>query len=100
LRVQKYFRYEWLSVAGPDEDPGCHQSYAFGYLLALGLYSRFQAQGQSAVPLCERLFAASEHAYPEKTFLQEGIDMRSRDTYDAGFDATKRKVDELESLMP
>jgi len=86
LELDDLFKNEWVSIGHFYTDPFYDYSYAFGLLLVLGLYQRYQEEGEAFVPKYLKILATGGSKAPIAV-LDE-----------AGFDILSGMVDELESL--
>lgn len=94
-----HFRFEWMSVPHIFHTPFYCYAYAFGQLLTLSLYKRFKDEGASFIPKYEMILSAGGAEPPAETLKKVGIDISSKDFWQAGFDILREKLDELEKLM-
>ncbi len=92
------FRIEWTLIPHLYHTPFYCYAYAFGNLLVLALYRKYQEQGESFVPDYERILAYGGSASPEAVISEAGFDMSSPDFWQAGFDLLEEMLDELEKL--
>lgn len=97
--IPKYFRSEWAQIPHIYQSPFYCYAYAFGQLLTLSLYQKYQEEGASFIPQYEKILAYGGSAPPEKILNEIGIDINSNKFWQKGFDIIKRKVNELESLL-
>ena len=72
-------------------------AYSFGNLLVLALYALYKSQGPSFVPRYLTLLAAGGSRAPEALLKDFGVDIRSENFWQAGFDTIKAMVAELEA---
>jgi pepF/M3 family oligoendopeptidase len=72
--------------------------YAFGLLFGIGLYSRFQQQGPSFVPECERLLASTGEATPLELAARFGIDLRTSEFWESGLKVIESRIERYLAL--
>ena len=99
MSLPDYFKDEWVSIPHIFNTPFYCYSYPFGQLLSLSLYQRYKEEGSSFVPQYQKILAAGGSASPESILGRVGIDIKSADFWQSGFDALTEKVDELEKLV-
>jgi oligoendopeptidase F len=92
------FKWEWVSIPHIYHVPFYVYAYAFGQLLVFSLYQQFKAEGESFKPKYLKILSAGGSEAPEKILADAGIDIRSPQFWQGGFDVLSRMVDELEKL--
>ncbi len=98
IEVPDEFRYEWLSIPHIYQSPFYCYSYAFGQLLVLSLYRRFQREGDAFKPVYMRLLAHGGSARPTAILSEAGVDMSDPDFWRGGFQVVEEMVEELAGL--
>ena len=98
VEVSDEFRWEWVSIPHIYDVPFYVYAYAFGQLLVLSLYQQFKLEGEAFKPRYLKILAAGGSQSPETVLTEAGIDMRSADFWQGGFDVIKRIVEQLEAL--
>jgi oligoendopeptidase F len=98
VEISDEFKWEWVSIPHIYHTPFYVYAYAFGQLLVLALYKRFEAEGDSFKPGYMKLLAAGGSEAPEKILAEAGIDIRDAAFWQGGFDVLAAMVDELEKL--
>ncbi len=98
LDVSDEFKWEWVSIPHIYHTPFYVYAYAFGQLLVLSLYKQFKAEGEAFKPRYLKLLAAGGSEAPEKILTEAGINIRSADFWQGGFDVIKELVEQLEAL--
>ena len=98
VSVSDEFKWEWVSIPHIYHTPFYVYSYAFGQLLVFSLYQQFKAEGESFKPRYLQILSAGGSESPESILSKAGIDMRSADFWQGGFDVIKNLVDQLELL--
>jgi oligoendopeptidase F len=98
LDVTSEFRYEWVAIPHLFRTPFYCYAYAFGQLLVLALYRRYQEEGDAFKPGYFRLLSYGGSARPA-TILQElDIDITDPAFWQGGFDVVRDMIAELRSL--
>ena len=92
------FKNEWLSIPHFFTDPFYDYSYAFGLLLVLGLYQRYKEEGEAFVPKYLKILAYGGSKAPTAILEEAGIDIRTLEFWQGGFDVLAGMIDELEAL--
>ncbi|MEC4688587.1 MAG: oligoendopeptidase F, partial [Nitrospirota bacterium] len=69
---------------------------SFGNLLVLALYQQYLQQGQAFVPKYLGLLSAGGSKRPEAILADVGINIRSEEFWQSGFDTITGMVEELE----
>lgn len=98
LDVSDEFKWEWVSIPHIYNTPFYVYAYAFGQLLVLSLYKQFKAEGEAFKPRYIKLLSAGGSEAPEKILNEAGIDIRSAEFWQGGFDVIKELVEQLEAL--
>ncbi len=98
LDISDEFKWEWVSIPHIYHTPFYVYAYAFGQLLVLSLYKQFKADGEAFKPRYLKLLAAGGSEAPEKILTEAGINIRSADFWQGGFDVIKELVEQLETL--
>jgi len=92
------FRWEWVSIPHFYDRPFYVYAYAFGQLLVLSLYQRYQKEGDSFKPGYIKILEAGGSKAPAAILAESGIDIASQDFWQGGFDVIDGMVKELEDL--
>jgi oligoendopeptidase F len=92
------FKWEWVSIPHIYHTPFYVYAYAFGQLLVFSLYQQYKAEGESFKPKYLKILSAGGSEAPEKILSEAGIDIRSPQFWQGGFNVLSRMVDELEKL--
>ena len=98
LDVSDEFKWEWVSIPHIYHTPFYVYAYAFGQLLVLSLYKQYKAEGEAFKPRYLKLLSAGGSEAPEKILTEAGIDIRSAEFWQGGFDVIKDLVEQLEEL--
>ena len=98
VEISDEFKWEWVSIPHIYSVPFYVYAYAFGQLLVFSLYKQFKAEGDSFKPKYLKILSAGGSEAPAKILEEAGIDIRSADFWQGGFDVLSGMVDELEKL--
>jgi len=98
VELSDEFKWEWVSIPHIYHTPFYVYAYAFGQLLVFSLYQQYKAEGESFKPKYLKILSAGGSEAPEKILADAGIDIRSPQFWQGGFDVLSRMVDELEKL--
>ena len=98
VELSDEFKWEWVSIPHIYHTPFYVYAYAFGQLLVFSLYQQFKADGESFKPKYLKILSAGGSEAPERILAEAGIDIRSQQFWQGGFDVLSRMVDELERL--
>lgn len=92
------FRWEWVSIPHIYHTPFYVYAYAFGQLLVLALYRRYQQEGETFKPRYLGILAAGGSNAPIRILDAAGVDIRRREFWQGGFDIIAELIDQLEAL--
>jgi len=98
VSISDEFRWEWVSIPHFFHTPFYVYAYAFGQLLVLSLYQRYQKEGDSFKPGYIKILEAGGSKAPAAILAESGIDIASQDFWQGGFDVIDGMVKELEEL--
>lgn len=98
VEIAPEFQHEWVSIPHIFYTPFYCYAYAFGQLLVLALYRRFQEQGEAFKPGYLKLLAYGGAERPETILREAGINMFDPAFWQGGFDVISEMIDELEQL--
>jgi oligoendopeptidase F len=98
VELSDEFRWEWVSIPHFYNTPFYVYAYAFGQLLVLSLYQRYQKEGDSFKPGYIKILEAGGSRAPAAILSESGIDISSKDFWQGGFDVIGGLVKELEDL--
>ncbi len=98
VEVADEFKWEWVSIPHIYQVPFYVYAYSFGQLLVLSLYKRFKEEGESFKPKYINLLAAGGSEAPMKVLADAGVDPRTAEIWQGGFDVLSKLVDELEKV--
>ncbi|HEY43333.1 MAG TPA: M3 family oligoendopeptidase [Anaerolineae bacterium] len=92
------FRQEWIAIPHFFDRPFYVYAYAFGQLLVLSLYQQYLQEGESFKPRYLEILAAGGSASPVRILERAGIDIRSADFWQGGFDVLEKALERLEAI--
>jgi oligoendopeptidase F len=98
LEVADDFKWEWLVIPHIYHTPFYTYAYSFGQLLTLSLYQRYRDEGQSFVPKYLKILSYGGSASPEHILSEAGIDIKSAQFWQGGFDVIQGFIDQLEAM--
>ena len=98
VEISDEFRWEWVSIPHIYQVPFYVYAYAFGQLLVLSLYQQYKVEGESFKPRYVSLLSSGGSEAPERLLSQAGIDIRSADFWQGGFDVLSGLLDQLEEI--
>jgi oligoendopeptidase F len=96
LELSNEFKWEWVTIPHIYHTPFYVYAYAFGQLLVLSLYRQFKAEGESFKPRYLKILSAGGSQAPASVLQEAGIDIRSAEFWQGGFDVLDKLVGELE----
>ncbi len=99
VSVPKEFQWEWSYIPHIHHTPFYCYAYSFGNLLTLALYDMYKREGESFKPKLFKILSYGGSASPEKILGEVGIDIRSPEFWQGGFNVIRRMVDQLESTV-
>jgi len=97
VEITEGYRRWWSYVPHFIATPGYVYAYAYGLLLALAVYGRYQDQGESFVPAYLELLRAGGSRSPEELGAIVGVDLADPGFWDLGLDLVERKLDAAEA---
>ncbi|NPA93346.1 MAG: M3 family oligoendopeptidase [Chloroflexi bacterium] len=98
VEVSDEFRWEWVSIPHIYHAPFYVYAYAFGQLLVLALYQRYQQEGKAFIPRYLNLLAAGGSKPPMQILQEAGVDVTQAAFWQGGFDLIAQWVAQLEAL--
>lgn len=98
VEISDEFRWEWVSIPHIYQVPFYVYAYAFGQLLVLSLYKQYKVEGESFKPRYVSLLSSGGSEAPERLLSQAGIDIRSADFWQGGFDVLSGLLDQLDEI--
>ena len=97
VEVTEGYRSWWSYVPHFIGSPGYVYAYAYGQLLALAVYGRYEEEGDSFVPAYLELLSAGGSRSPEELGKIVGVDLADPGFWDRGLDIVERQLDEAEA---
>jgi oligoendopeptidase F len=92
------YRSWWSYVPHFINTPGYVYAYAYGQLLALSVYQRYRAEGESFVPAYIELLSSGGSRSPEELGAMVGIDLADPGFWDSGLALVEEQLIEAEEL--
>ncbi len=96
VEVTDGYRSWWSYIPHFIGSPGYVYAYAYGQLLALSVYERYEQEGAALVPQYLELLAAGGSKSPEELGQIVGIDLADPGFWDAGLDLVERQLTQAE----
>ena len=97
VELTEGYRSWWSYIPHFIGTPGYVYAYAYGQLLALSVYERYEQSGAELVPRYLELLAAGGSRSPEELGQIVGIDLADPGFWDAGLDLVERQLREAEA---
>jgi oligoendopeptidase F len=97
VEVTEGYRSWWSYVPHFIASPGYVYAYAYGQLLALAVYGRYEELGDAFVPDYLALLGAGGSRSPEELGQIVGVDLADPGFWDKGLDLVERKLDAAEA---
>ena len=97
VEVTDDYRSWWSYVPHFINTPGYVYAYAYGQLLALSVYRRYQEEGEAFVPRYLELLSAGGSRSPEELGAIVGIDLADPGFWDAGLDLVGEQLTAAEA---
>jgi oligoendopeptidase F len=91
------YRQWWSYVPHFVNTPGYVYAYAYGQLLALSVYRRYEEEGESFVPAYLDLLKAGGSKSPEELGQIVGVDLADPGFWDSGLDLVERQLEAAEA---
>lgn len=98
VEISEEFKWEWVSIPHFYHTPFYVYAYAFGQLLVLSLYQRYQEEGEDFIPGYLSILEAGGSRSPAEILAEAKIDIESAEFWQGGFDVIARMIEELEGL--
>src|SRR3954452_25031707 len=96
VEVTDNYRSWWSYVPHFMASPGYVYAYAYGQLLALAVYGRYEEEGEGFADAYLELLSAGGSKSPEELGAIVGIDLADPGFWDKGLDIVERKLDAAE----
>jgi len=97
VEITDGYRSWWSYVPHFIGTPGYVYAYAYGQLLALSIYQRYEDEGEAFVPAYVELLSAGGSRAPEELAAIAGIDLTDPGFWEAGLDLVERQLTEAET---
>jgi oligoendopeptidase F len=96
VELTEGYRSWWSYIPHFIGSPGYVYAYAYGQLLALSVYERYEQLGDEMVPRYLELLSAGGSKSPEELGAIVGIDLSDPGFWSAGLDLVERQLSEAE----
>jgi oligoendopeptidase F len=97
VEITEGYRSWWSYVPHFINTPGYVYAYAYGQLLALAVYERYEQRGTEFVPRYLELLAAGGSRSPEELGQIVDVDLADPGFWEAGLDLVERQLEEAEA---
>jgi oligoendopeptidase F len=97
VEISEGYRTWWSYIPHFIGSPGYVYAYAYGQLLALSVYERYEQTGAELVPRYLELLAAGGSRSPEELGRIVGVDLADPGFWEAGLDLVERQLGEAEA---
>jgi oligoendopeptidase F len=97
VEVTDGYRTWWSYIPHFINSPGYVYAYAYGQLLALSVYERYEQVGAELVPRYLELLAAGGSKSPEQLGAIVGVDLADPGFWEAGLDLVERQLTDAEA---
>jgi oligoendopeptidase F len=97
VEITEGYRTWWSYIPHFINTPGYVYAYAYGQLLALSVYQRYEQQGADFVPRYLEMLAAGGSRSPEELGAIVGVDLADPGFWDAGLDLIERQLQDAEA---
>ncbi|NIS80737.1 MAG: oligoendopeptidase F [Anaerolineales bacterium] len=99
LELSENFRYEWLGISSFYHLPFSTYASAFGRLLVLSIYNRYQLEGEQFKKRYLKILEAGGSDSPANILKHAGIEIASPDFWQSGFDVVAEALEELDAMQ-
>jgi oligoendopeptidase F len=96
VEITDGYRTWWSYIPHFIGTPGYVYAYAYGQLLALSVYARYEAEGEGFVPAYLELLRAGGSRSPEELGRMVGVDLADPGFWDAGLRIVEAQLDAAE----
>ena len=96
VEVTDDYRCWWSYIPHFINTPGYVYAYAYGQLLALSVYERYEQSGAELVPRYLELLAAGGSLEPQELGRIVGVDLADPGFWEAGLDLVERQLHDAE----
>ncbi len=98
LTLGEEHQWWWLCIPHINRSPFYVYAYAFGELLVLSLYAKYQHEGEAFVPTYFDLLRAGGSAPPAQLIANMSIDITSSDFWQGGCNLIHQRVEQAKEL--
>jgi oligoendopeptidase F len=99
VEITEGYRSWWSYIPHFINTPGYVYAYAYGQLLALSVYERYEERGADFVPQYLELLAAGGSRSPEELGRIVEVDLTDPGFWDAGLDLVERRLELAEAAV-
>jgi oligoendopeptidase F len=92
VELTEGYRTWWSYIPHFIGSPGYVYAYAYGQLLALSVYERYEQEGEDLVPRYLEMLSSGGSRSPEELGRIVGIDLADPGFWDAGLDLVERQL--------
>jgi oligoendopeptidase F len=92
-------RWGWISIGHFIHYRFYCYSYAFGQLLVLALFRKYEEEGAAFIPKYVELLSSGCSDTPQRLLAKLGVDLADPDFWNQGFRTLEALIDELETLV-
>ncbi len=96
VQITEGYRSWWSYIPHFIGSPGYVYAYAYGQLLALSVYERYEQRGEEFVPRYLELLAAGGSRTPEQLGEIVDVDLTDPGFWESGLDLVERQLEEAE----
>jgi len=96
VEVTEGYRTWWSYIPHFVNSPGYVYAYAYGQLLALSVYQRYEQSGPELVPRYLEMLAAGGSKSPEELGRIVGVELADPGFWEAGLDLVERQLTDAE----
>jgi oligoendopeptidase F len=96
VELTEGYRSWWSYIPHFIGSPGYVYAYAYGQLLALSVYERYEQLGEEIVPAYLRMLSAGGSKGPEEVAQIVGVDLSDPGFWDRGLDLVERQLAQAE----
>jgi oligoendopeptidase F len=97
VEITEGYRTWWSYIPHFINTPGYVYAYAYGQLLALSVYQRYEQQGPDFVAQYLEMLAAGGSRSPQELGAIVGVDLADPGFWDAGLDLIERQLQDAEA---
>lgn len=98
IDLSEDFRTEWLAIPHFYHTPFYVYAYSFGQLLVYSLYQQYRSEGESFRPRYLGILSAGGADAPMRILDKAGVNVRTPEFWQGGFDVLKGTLDRLEAI--